>query len=256
MFANLDYPFVDDAFRGLAEREAAQVVGRLAGRPSTAVVCGNSEIEQQVAMLGLDPLLGRDAFYAETLPAIAADAGADAVVVPSTPFGGDLPFRPDRGIANYYGVGGYRRPLSDARMAGVRFAAECLAFSNRARRRDESTRTDPMGSAGVPRDNGAAWDFADVRDHYLARALRRRSGSAPARRPGPVSGAVPGRDRRGHGRGVRGVAPSRRRPAVAASSCGGGMSSRAPAGVCSTGMDGPRPPSITSAAPSPRSRSG
>ena len=167
MFANLDYPFVDDAFRGLAEREAVQVVERLAGRPSTAVMCGNSEVEQQVAMLGLDPVLGRDPFYVETLPAIAADAGSDAVVVPSTPFGGDLPFRPDRGIANYYGVGGYRRPLSDARMAGVRFAGECLAFSNLP---DDATvdQVDPMGSAGVPRDNGAAWDFADVRDHYLA----------------------------------------------------------------------------------------
>ncbi len=165
MFANLDYPFADDAFRGLAEREAAQVVGRLAGHPSTAVVCGNSEIEQQVAMLGLDPLLGRDPFYAETLPAIAANAGSDAVVVPSTPLGGDLPFRPDRGIANYYGVGGYRRPLSDARMAGVRFAAECLAFSNLPD--DAMDVPDGTGSAGVPRDNGSTWDFADVRDHYL-----------------------------------------------------------------------------------------
>ena len=166
MFANLDYPFVDDGFRALAEREAAQVVGRLASRPSTAVVCGNSEVEQQVAMLGLDSLLGRDAFYAETLPSIVADAGSDAVVVPSTPFGGDLPFRPDRGIANYYGVGGYRRPLSDARTAGIRFAAECLAFSNLP---DDVTidATDRPGSAGVPRDAGADWDFADVRDHYL-----------------------------------------------------------------------------------------
>lgn len=165
MFANLDYPFVDDGFRTLAEREAAQVVGQLAGRPSTAVVCGNSEVEQQVAMLGLDPLLGRDAFYVETLPAIVAGAGSDAVVVPSTPFGGDLPFRPDRGIANYYGVGGYRRPLSDARTAGVRFAAECLAFSNLPD--DATLESDRPDSAGVPRDTGADWDFADVRDHYL-----------------------------------------------------------------------------------------
>ncbi len=165
MFANLDYPFVDDGFRTLAEREAAQVVGQLAGRPGTAVVCGNSEVEQQIAMLGLDPLLGRDAFYAETLPAIVAGAGSDAVVVPSTPFGGDLPFRPDRGIANYYGVGGYRRPLSDARTAGVRFAAECLAFSNLPD--DATLEADGLDSAGVPRDTGADWDFTDVRDHYL-----------------------------------------------------------------------------------------
>ncbi len=161
MFANLDYPFVDDDFRGTAEREATVVVDRLAGHPSTTVVCGNSEIEQQVAMLGLAPELGRDAFFGTTLPTIVAAAGSDAITVPSAPFGGELPFRPDRGVANYYGVGGYRRPLSDARTAGVRFASECLAFANV-----------PDGSpadadAWVPRDVGAEWDFADVRDHYL-----------------------------------------------------------------------------------------
>ncbi len=166
MFANLDYPFVDDAFRASAERETEQLVDRLAARPSTAVLCGNSEVEQQVAMLGLDPSLGRDDFYAVTLPRIARAAGSDAVVVPSSPTGGDLPFRPDRGIANYYGVGGYRRPLSDARAAGVRFAAECLAFSN-VPDRPPVALDDPRWDAGVPRDNGSAWDFEDVRDHYL-----------------------------------------------------------------------------------------
>ena len=178
MFANLDYPFADDAFRELAEHEATEVLGRLAGRPSTAVLCGNSEIEQQVAMLGLDPALGRDAFFGTTLPAMAAGAGCDAVYVPSSPFGGDLPFRPDRGVANYYGVGGYRRPLTDARVAAVRFAAECLAFANVPD--DEVIESllpgspagvvvhHPVWKAGVPRDVGTGWDFDDVRDHYLA----------------------------------------------------------------------------------------
>ncbi len=178
MFANLDYPFADDAFRGLAEREATEVLGRLSGRPSTAVLCGNSEIEQQVAMLGLDPTLGRDAFFASTLPALAVDAGSDAVYVPSAPFGGDLPFRPDHGVANYYGVGGYQRPLTDARIAGVRFASECLAFANVP---DDAVIESmlpgattgvvvhhPVWKAGVPRDAGSGWDFDDVRDHYLA----------------------------------------------------------------------------------------
>ncbi len=178
MFANLDYPFADDAFRGLAEREAREVIDRLAGRPSTAVLCGNSEIEQQVAMLGLDPALGRDAFFATTLPTLAADAGCDAIYVPSAPFGGDLPFRPDRGVANYYGVGGYRRPLTDARVAGVRFASECLAFANvpdddviESMLPGASTGAvvhHPVWKAGVPRDVGTGWDFDDVRDHYLA----------------------------------------------------------------------------------------
>ncbi len=130
MFANLDYPFADDSFRATAEHEAADVMEALAGRPSLTVICGNSEIEQQVAMLGLDPGLGRGEFFGSTVPGILAASGAEAVYVPSAPFGGDLPFRPDRGVANYYGVGGYRRPLVDARVAGVRFAAECLAFAN------------------------------------------------------------------------------------------------------------------------------
>ena len=176
MFANLDYPFADDAFRATAEREVTDVIEGLAGRPSLAVVCGNSEIEQQVAMLGLDPGLGRGGFFGSTVPGILAASGADAVYVPSAPFGGDLPFRPDRGVANYYGVGGYRRPLVDARVAGVRFAAECLAFANVP---DESVVDellagssigpidDPRWKASVPRDVGADWDFDDVRDHYL-----------------------------------------------------------------------------------------
>lgn len=57
MFANLDYPIADPGFRALVEAEAAQVAGRLAARPSTAVLCGNSEVEQQAAMFGVDPAL-------------------------------------------------------------------------------------------------------------------------------------------------------------------------------------------------------
>ncbi|MEA2193736.1 MAG: beta-mannosidase [Solirubrobacteraceae bacterium] len=178
MFANLDYPFADAAFRETAEREATQLLASLAGRPCLSVLCGNSEIEQQVAMLGLGPELGRGEFFGATLPALVAAAQSDAVYVPSAPSGGDLPFRPDHGVANYYGVGGYRRPLSDARAAGVRFAAECLAFANvpDAEALDVLAAHAPGGvvvhhpswKAGVPRDAGAGWDFDDIRDHYLA----------------------------------------------------------------------------------------
>jgi beta-mannosidase len=160
MFANLDYPEADTAFMETVATEAREVLSQLGGRPSLAVLCGGSEVAQQVAMLGLDPQLAHGPLYGELLPRLVAEAAVDAPYVPSTPWGGDLPFRTDRGVANYYGVGAYRRPLDDARRAEVRFAAECLAFANLP---DEPT----AFKEGVPRDVGAGWDFEDVRDHYL-----------------------------------------------------------------------------------------
>ncbi len=176
MFANFDYPVADEGFRATVEAEAAAVLDDLAARPSLAVLCGNSEVEQQAAMLGLKPEAGRGELFAEILPAAIAAAAADAPYVPSAPCGGDLPFRTDHGVANYFGVGAYRRPLSDARTAAVRFASECLAFANvpdeegvaRALRDGPlAPGHDPRWKAGVPRDAGAGWDFEDVRDHYL-----------------------------------------------------------------------------------------
>jgi beta-mannosidase len=177
MFANLDYPLADPGFRAAVEAEAAEVLAALAGRPSLAVVCGNSEVEQQAAMLGLDPEAGRGELFGELLPDALERSGADAIYVPSAPCGGERPFVPGRGIANYYGVGGYRRPFTDARLAGVRFAAECLAFANvpdpagveavLPEAPADVAVHHPRWKAGVPRDNGSGWDFDDVRDHYL-----------------------------------------------------------------------------------------
>ena len=175
MFANLDYPESDEQFMEGVRREATQVLGALGRRPSLAVLCGGSEVAQQVAMLGLDPQLANGPLYGELLPSLVQQAGVDAPYIPSTPWGGDLPFRPGAGVANYYGVGAYRRPLTDARLAGVRFAGECLAFANVPD--DEALEPlaaaaaspvhHPRWKAGVPRDAGAGWDFDDVRDHYL-----------------------------------------------------------------------------------------
>ena len=166
-FANFDYPVKAEGFRDLVEAEVAQALERIGRRPSTAVLCGNSEIEQQVAMLGLDPELGRGELFGDLLPALIAQSGSDAIYVPSAPCGGDLPFRPYAGIANYYGVGGYRRPLEDARRSRVRFAAECLALSNIPNDSTAEMMADPAWKLGVQRDVGSEWDFEDVRDHYL-----------------------------------------------------------------------------------------
>ena len=149
--ANLDVPhdLLEDA-----------LVGELQGLlshpgPSLVVVCGGSETAQQVAMLGLDPSLWASPFLLEKAPARVADR---AIWVANSPAGGDLPFRVGSGVAHYFGVGGYRRPLSDVRASGVLFASECLAFANPS----------SEGEDWVPRDSGSDWDFADVRSHYAS----------------------------------------------------------------------------------------
>jgi beta-mannosidase len=177
MFANMDYPFADADFLETVRAEAATELTRVSRHASTAMICGNSEIEQQVGMLGLDPALGRGVFFGEDLPRIAARCCPDTPYIPSAPFGGDQPFRTRQGVANYFGVGAYLRPLEDARRAGVPYASECLAFSNIPEPEAIEamalatpggiTPTHPAWKRGVPRDGGASWDFEDVRDHYL-----------------------------------------------------------------------------------------
>jgi len=175
MLANLDYPETDEQFMATIESEARELLEELGGRPSLAVVCGSSEVAQQVAMLGLDPKLADGPLYGELLPRLVQEAAVSAPYIPSTPWGGELPFRPDRGVANYYGVGAYRRPLADARMAQVKFAAECLALANvpddaalqSLAARGGLVVHHPRWKQGVPRDAGSGWDFEDVRDHYL-----------------------------------------------------------------------------------------
>lgn len=193
MFANLDYPFADPEFHATAVAEATEVFDRVAAHASTAVVCGNSEVEQQAAMLGV--IVERAGFFATEAPTLLAESGSDAVYVPSAPYGGDLPFHPGEGVDSYFGVGGYRRPLSDVRASGVTFAAECLAFAN----------LPDDGDTTPPRDPGAGWDFGDVRDHYLRERYPYDTEAAARQVTGEVMADVFGEWRR------------------AASGCGGGL---------------------------------
>jgi beta-mannosidase len=160
MFANMDYPIADPAFRASVEAEAAQFLRRTRAHPSLAVLCGGSEVAQQVAMMGLPPALWTSPLYEEVLPAAVAKCRPDVPYVPHSPGSGDLPFATDTGISHYYGVGAYMRPLEDARRANVRFTSECLAFAN-------LTDAASVGAEGpAPRDRGADWDFEDVTRHY------------------------------------------------------------------------------------------
>ena len=171
-FANFDYP-ADEAFVASVTREARQFLRRTQTAPSLSVLCGGTETMQQATMLGLPNGFQSNAIFDDILPGLAAQLRADAVYIPNSPHGGGLPFQPGEGVSHYYGVSAYKRPLDDARLANVRFAAECLCFANvpdyvavelltnraEIRRRDFAPRVDY--------DAGAEWFFEGVRNHYL-----------------------------------------------------------------------------------------
>ncbi|MEZ4368913.1 MAG: hypothetical protein R2939_21930 [Kofleriaceae bacterium] len=159
LLANLDYP-TDDAFAAELAAEVDALLDRLEPSPSLVVVCGGSEIEQQATMWGHPPEELSWPLLDTIIPAAVAARRPELAYVRNSPTGGPLPFHVGVGVAHYYGVGAYLRPLDDARRAEVGFATECLAFAN-------PPAAGPVDGAGVPRDGGAAWDFADVRDHYL-----------------------------------------------------------------------------------------
>ncbi|MGU3432700.1 glycosyl hydrolase 2 galactose-binding domain-containing protein [Actinomycetes bacterium M1A6_2h] len=176
MLATFDPPATVE-FEAVLDSEVRSVLAPLSANPALTVVSGGSETEQQPAMLGLNasdysmPAL-------DTVVPDAVSAVAPTVVhVSSSPSGphGTAPFEVGSGVAHYFGVGGYLQPLASVRTAGVRFAAECLAFAIPP---DRATVDAAFGSASaaghhpawksaVPRDRGSSWDFEDVRDHYV-----------------------------------------------------------------------------------------
>lgn len=174
MFANMDYPD-DPAFNDSVLREVDQQLARLQGRACLALVCGNSEVEQQAAMSGAGRERWAPPLFHDLIAARVHAIGAP--YTPSSTHGGAFPHAANAGPASYYGVGAYLRPLEDARRAEVRFASECLAFANiplegglpggAALRVHHA-----QWKARSPRDLGAGWDFDDVRDHYVEQLFR------------------------------------------------------------------------------------
>lgn len=174
MIGTIDPP-TDEDFTGLLRAELDAFLGDNGHQAALAVISGGSETDQQPTMLGLSADEYRMPFSDSELPVILAREGMSVGCVPSSPSGGDLATHEGSGIAHYFGVGGYLRPLDDVRAAGVRFAAECLAFAIPPERRSvealfgsaNPAGHDPVWKRGVPRDRGASWDFEDVRDHYV-----------------------------------------------------------------------------------------
>ena len=180
MFANMNYPEGDPVFSASVAAESRQQLARLAGRPCLAILCGNSEGEQQAAMWGAARETWSSALFTQLIAEQAREICPDIPFWPSSAHGGAFPHQGNEGTTSYYGVGAYLRPLEDARRAEVRFASECLAFANIPA--DTTLAKLPGGpsirahhpawKARTPRDLGAGWDFDDVRDHYLALLFR------------------------------------------------------------------------------------
>ena len=180
MFANMDYPAQDAAFAASVRAEVQQQLDRWQARPCLAVLCGNSEAEQQAAMWGAPREHWSQPLFERDLAELAAGTCPDVPYWPSSAHGGAFAHQNNVGTTSYYGVGAYLRPLDDARRSGLRFATECLAFANvppaatLARMPGGSQARPPHADwkARAPRDLGAGWDFDDVRDHYLQRLYR------------------------------------------------------------------------------------
>ena len=176
MFANMDYPAHDEAFRASVDRELRQQMRSWQGRPSLAVVCGNSEVSQQAAMWGAGRESWSPSLFHEDFPALVAECLPGVPYWPSSSWGGAFPQQVDTGTTSYYGVSAYLRPLDDARRSGLRFATECLGFAHVPAPHTIERMPGGMAlkvthaswKARAPRDLTAGWDFEDVRDHYMA----------------------------------------------------------------------------------------
>lgn len=173
MFANMDYPD-DAAFTANALAEVDQQLERLHAHACLAVLCGNSEIEQQAAMSGAPRGCWSPPLFHCAIAERARSFGIPYVA--SSASGGAFPHAADAGPTSYYGVGAYLRDFDDARLSRLRFASECLAFANipeDAGLPGPAVRTHhPLWKTRSPRDLGPGWDFDDVRDHYLQRLYR------------------------------------------------------------------------------------
>ncbi len=175
MFANMDYPFEDENFRASTEKEVKQQLERLNKHVSIAVYCGNSEIQQQVSMLGYEESSWKIPFFDNTLREICKNSSPSIPYISSTPSGAQLPFRTDKGLSHYYGVGAYLQPVKNLRSHDVKFTSECLGFSNIPNLKLRNSVLDgnlpvchnPIWKQRTPRDTGTGWDFEDVRDYYL-----------------------------------------------------------------------------------------
>lgn len=177
MFANMDYPVDNKDFLNSITEEVSQKISALNRHVCVSVYCGNSEIEQQASMLGMEEDIWSNDFFSSALPALCNELHKGIPYIPSTPTTGVLPFHTNTGVTHYYGVGAYLCSVSELRQHNVQFTSECLGFANIPISQTRNLLLNgqlpvihnPKWKERVPRDTGTGWDFEDIRDHYFKR---------------------------------------------------------------------------------------
>ncbi|XOV81710.1 MAG: hypothetical protein ACFHXK_12610 [bacterium] len=164
MFARLDYPVENNQFLSSIRLEATQVLRRLASHPCLTMLCGNTEVAQQAAMLGLEREKWSNSWFDSELPNVCARMAPGIPYWRSSPDGGDMPFYTDSGVSHYFGVGAYRQELSDAVVNAPVFASECLAFGIPSM--GQTGELAAVASLDSPADANANWSFLDVAEYY------------------------------------------------------------------------------------------
>lgn len=174
-FANFDYPEDNTEFIASVQHEAITFLVKHGNRACLTVLAGNSEVAQQAAMMGIGLDKIHNTIFDGVLKKICIQYAPNVPYVSSSPHSNNIPFQTGNGTSHYYGVGGYRRDFDDARLFKGQFIAECLAFSHVPENtslyeffnNEFMLAHHPRWKEGVPRDNGAGWDFADITDFYI-----------------------------------------------------------------------------------------
>ncbi|MDO5367791.1 glycoside hydrolase family 2 protein [Kocuria sp.] len=186
----------DPGWRAQVSEEVRSLAARSAAHPSTVVISGGTEVIQAPVLAGRPAAEWTPDVLVEDIPRAVGAAGADVVVVASSPCSdADLdaaarayeagaaasaerpvtiaepvttavvhsPVDATDGVCHYFGVGAYGRALEDARSSGVRFAAECLAFAVPP---EPATVREQFGTDGPldHPDRAAAWQAGLARD--------------------------------------------------------------------------------------------
>ena len=175
MFASMDYPFDDSSFLENCKIETTQQNQRLSEHPCISVYCGNTDVEAQAAMYGIDSKEWSHSFFNEWLASICKNFKPDIPYFPSSPTGGTMPFHLSEGISHYWGVGAYMHSLPDPDTARVRFSSEGMGLSHLPAQKTIDLVVDKQvlfpycneWTKRIPRDLGAGWDFEDIREFYL-----------------------------------------------------------------------------------------